>query len=84
MAEEIPKWLRDAKRASENIQNFLEDKSFSDYQNDLLLRSAVERQFETIGEAIKRIREKDQALLEGIEGWRGAISFRNILASSRL
>lgn len=80
MDDDILKWLTDAKSASKNIQSFLETKSFQDYQNDLLLRSGVERQFEIVGEAIRRIREKNPALLEDIEGWRGAISFRNILA----
>jgi uncharacterized protein with HEPN domain len=39
----------------------------------------VERQFEILGEALKRIRDKDEEFLEmSITGWRGAISFRNI------
>jgi uncharacterized protein with HEPN domain len=34
-----------------------------------------------LGEALRRIRDRDEKFLEqSINGWRGAISFRNILA----
>jgi uncharacterized protein with HEPN domain len=81
MEVEIQKWLFDALEASQAIQRFLKRKDFEDYSHDLMLSSAVERQFEILGEALKRIRDKDQEFLESsITGWRGAISFRNILA----
>ena len=81
MEVEIQKWLFDAHRASQLILKFLEDKAYEDYLDDLMLSSAVERQFEILGEALKRIRDKDEGFLEvSIVGWRGAISFRNILA----
>lgn len=81
MEIEIKKWLFDANQASQAILDFLSEKDFEDYTNDLLLRSAVERQFEILGEALKRIRDKDEKFLEmSVTGWRGAISFRNILA----
>ncbi|MCH2154837.1 MAG: DUF86 domain-containing protein [Opitutales bacterium] len=81
MVIEIQKWLFDAHDASQAICEFLKGKEFTDYTSNLLLRSAVERQFEILGESLKRIRDKDEAFLEtSIVGWRGAISFRNILA----
>jgi len=81
MEVEIQKWLFDAHQASKAIQIFLKEKEFEDYTQDLMLSSAVERQFEILGEALKRIRDKDEEFLEtSITGWRGAISFRNILA----
>lgn len=81
MEIEVQKWLFDAHQASQNIREFLIEKDFEDYSADLMLRSAVERQFEILGEALKRIRDKDEGFLEtSIIGWRGAISFRNILA----
>ena len=81
MEAEIQKWLFDAHQASLFIQEFLKEKEFEDYHNNLMLSSAVERQFEILGEALKRIRDKNEAFLEeSIVGWRGAISFRNILA----
>ena len=81
MEIEIQKWLFDAHQASQAIRKFLKGKNFEDYTEDLMLSSAVERQFEILGEALKRIRDRDEDFLEtSITGWRGAISFRNILA----
>ena len=81
MEVEIQKWLFDAHQASQAIRGFLNEKDYEDYCQDLMLSSAVERQFEILGEALKRIRDKDEKFLEtSIIGWRGAISFRNILA----
>jgi len=81
MEIEIQKWLLDAYQASQAIRKFLEEKEYEDYTQDLLLSSAVERQFEILGEALKRIRDKNEEFLEtSITGWRGAVSFRNILA----
>ncbi|MEM1221692.1 MAG: HepT-like ribonuclease domain-containing protein [Verrucomicrobiota bacterium] len=81
MEIEIQKWLYDAHQASQAICEFLREKDFEDYTSNLMLSSAVERQFEILGEALKRIRDKDEEFLETyITGWRGAISFRNILA----
>lgn len=81
MEVEIQKWLFDAHQASQAIREFLKEKNFEDYTSDLMLSSAIERQFEILGEAVKRIRDRDEEFLEtSITGWRGAISFRNILA----
>ena len=81
METEIQKWLLDAHKAAKAIQGFVSDKEFKDYTNDLMLSSAIERQFEILGEALKRIRDRNEEFLDrSITGWRGAISFRNILA----
>src|SRR5438094_141563 len=47
--------LFDMQHAAPGIGLFVADKTFDDYNSDLMLRSAVERQFEIIGEAMTRL-----------------------------
>ncbi len=54
--------------------------TLSEYLNDSKTRSAVERQFEIIGEALSRIKKVNPEILNGIEDWQAIIGFRNILA----
>ncbi len=54
MTNEAKKRLLDVVNACEAIAEFVADKDFSAYENDRLLRSAVERQFEIIGEALNK------------------------------
>jgi uncharacterized protein with HEPN domain len=58
---------------------FTANKSLKDYEGDALLRSAVERQFEIIGEAINRMREIEPSTIDNIPNARRIIAFRNIL-----
>ena len=44
--------LWDAQRATGLIGEFVADRTWQDYQSDAMLRSAVERQFQIIGEAL--------------------------------
>lgn len=48
--------LHDVYQAAELILLFTKDKVYADYDTDILLRSAIERQFEIVGEAINRLR----------------------------
>jgi uncharacterized protein with HEPN domain len=45
--------LWDARRATGFIGEFVADRTWQDYQGDAMLRSAVERQFQIIGEALR-------------------------------
>ncbi|MBP2146125.1 uncharacterized protein with HEPN domain [Methanofollis sp. W23] len=45
---EIRKYLYDVAAASELITTFVDGKTFDDYRNDPMLRSAVECQFENV------------------------------------
>jgi len=58
--------LFDVKHAALGIQQFVEDRSYEDFLDDLMLRRAVERQFEIIGEALNRLKKIDEAVLMSI------------------
>lgn len=57
MDEKILKWLFDIKIAIEEIEGFFVDvpKDFNQYSSNLILKRAVERDLEIIGEAVNRI-----------------------------
>ncbi len=44
-------YLRDARRAVARIIEFVDGRSWVDYEADAMVRSAVERQFEIVGDA---------------------------------
>jgi len=79
MRLEVRKYLHDMQRAAETLDDFTSGKSFEDYQSDVLLRSAVERQFEIIGEAMSRLAKIDPEVTAQISDFRRIIAFRNIL-----
>ena len=61
MNEKVLKYLFDIKQSLDEIDSFFEarEKRFSEYQNNLLLKRAIERNLEIIGEARKVQRTKD-------------------------
>ena len=79
MPLEAQKYLFDIQQAINLIDGFCAGKSFADYQHDPMLRSAVERQFEIVGEAVSRLAEVSPALAEKLPEYRRIIAFRNIL-----
>jgi uncharacterized protein with HEPN domain len=79
MKDDLLKHLYDIREAALAIKAFVTNKTFEDYSGDELLRSAVERKFEIIGEALVRMRRDDPSVLERIGDQRDIVSFRNIL-----
>ena len=61
MEIEILKYLHDIKVSIESINSYLGgNRNFSEYQNNKMLRRAVEREFEIIGEAMKMLVNIDE------------------------
>jgi len=80
MEIEVKKLIYDLDQAIDLIINFTDGKGLADYQDDILLRSAVERQFEIIGEALNRLKKVDPGILARISDYGRIIGFRNVLA----
>ena len=74
------KYLYDINQAAGNVMEFTTGKTLADYERDLMLRSAVERQFEIIGEAVARLARFDEATAERISNYQDIIAFRNLIA----
>ena len=76
MDNEIKKYLFDIQESIDSIQKYLGDKrDFKIYMSDKMLRRAVEREFEIIGEAMSRIEKLDSTI--EISSKRQIISMRN-------
>jgi uncharacterized protein with HEPN domain len=76
MELEIKKFLFDIRESIDSIENYLGDKrDFKVYMSDKMLRRAVEREFEIIGEAMNRIEKIDSTI--DISSKKQIISMRN-------
>jgi len=76
------KWLYDIKVAIIEIEGFIEEhgKTFEVYKTNLLLKKAIERNLEIIGEAVNRvIREKPDVKIKSA---RSIIGLRNFIIHS--
>ncbi len=76
---DVRAYLFDLARACELLEAFTHGRSFDDYAGDAMLRSAVERQFEIAGEALKRAVEADATVGERITDAGRIVAFRNRL-----
>ena len=79
MRPESLKYLEDMRQAALSILEFTAGRTEADYETDKFLRSAVDRQFEIIGEALNRTAKLDAATAFKITGYRRIIDFRNVL-----
>ncbi|RZL46470.1 MAG: DUF86 domain-containing protein [Pedobacter sp.] len=79
MDERILKWLYDIKIAIKEIDSyFLEHpKDFLKYRQNLMLKRAVERDLEIIGEAMNRILTRDKKFELKITNAKSIVSLRN-------
>ena len=79
MDERILKWLYDVKLSIEEIDSFFagQERNLFKYKNSLILKRAVERNLEIIGEAINRIKQRDPEFLKNISEANAIIGLRN-------
>jgi uncharacterized protein with HEPN domain len=79
MHPKSPKLLSDILVACDLIMSAAKDRNVAHYSHDHLLRYAIERNFEIIGEAVKRIQKIDPPTATRIPEHTAIIGFRNIL-----
>ena len=65
MQSEVRTYLFDIASAISAIEDFTAGRSLEEYEQDLMLRSAVERQFGIVGEAMARVGQRDPDLPPG-------------------
>ena len=74
-----PKLLEDIRYAACFIKEVTAGVESERFRQDRLLRQAVERNFEIIGEAVRRLDKEDPATAARIADHRHIIAFRNVL-----
>lgn len=79
MRLEAQKYLYDIRKAADLIGEFTAGRQLADYSGDAMLRAAVERKFEVIGEALSQLGKVAPDIAAGISERRRIIAFRNIL-----
>ena len=79
MDERVLKWLFDIKIAIDEIDSYFEkqEKDFFKYRENIMLKRAIERNLEIIGEAMNRILKRDSSFENKISNAKAIISLRN-------
>lgn len=80
MQPEAGAHLWDAAEAAKLVHEFAGSTSEDEFTSDLIVRSAVERQLEVLGEALKRLRRDDAPTSARVPGVDKIIGMRNIIA----
>lgn len=76
---DVCKYLFDISESCKRLQEFTAGQELKDYLDSFLLKSAVERQFEIIGEAMGQMLRTAPELEKRISNCRRMIAFRNVL-----
>jgi len=72
-------YLWDVQQAAESIETFAAGFDAAHYARDALVRAAVERQFEIIGEALSQLVKSSPDLARRVPHLRDIVAFRNVL-----
>ena len=79
MPHDARKYLFDIQRACALLTDFTSGRTFAEYSSDPMLRSAIERQFEIVGEALGQLSKSHPETAGAITEYRRIIAFRNVL-----
>ncbi len=79
MDERILKWLYDIQLSIDEINSFFPNGkyNFFEYKKNIMLKRAVERNLEIIGEAVNRILKRDETYTQKISEAKSIIGLRN-------
>ena len=80
MARDVSAYLQDVLEACTAIEDVMSGVSVEEYRIKRPVRSAVEREFIIIGEALRRVSALDERLFRSISNSRAIVDFRNMLA----
>ena len=79
MRLETRKYLYDMQHTIALLREFTSGKTFADYEREAMLRAAVERKLEVIGEAVAQLAKLDASVAACISEYPRIIAFRNML-----
>jgi uncharacterized protein with HEPN domain len=79
MERDARSYLWDIQEAGNAVARFTADLDSSGYAENEIVRAAVERKFEIIGEALTQLSKRDPALARRVPDFRDIIAFRNLL-----
>ena len=79
MDERILKWIYDIDFALNEIDSYFDnkDKNFLEYRENTMLKRAIERDLEIIGEAVNRILKRDPSYSNIISDAKAIVGLRN-------
>jgi uncharacterized protein with HEPN domain len=66
-------------KAARTILAFTKDRKQVDLDSDQMLRDAVDREFQILGQALVRLTHDDPGTAARISDWKGIIGFRNVV-----
>jgi uncharacterized protein with HEPN domain len=79
MQHDAEKYLIDILEAAADIQLFAEGMTYDEYHANRLVKAAVERKFEIIGEALNRLARLSPPTVAAIRDYEKIIAFRNVV-----
>jgi len=79
MQRDARKYLFDISDSCQAVVDYTRDVTFNEYANDRRIRSAVEREFIIIGEALNQLRRLDAAYEDRLPEIHQIINFRHVL-----